>query len=74
MLDVDLQDLTITLLGFGLALVSFFLSVSPFLPFRMGILLCDNVSWEYVTCFLTFTEAITKSLPRVSEEPLDMDY
>jgi hypothetical protein len=66
--DVALQNVMLALLGFGLALVTSFLAMPPFLPFGMGMLtLCYWILKVYDVPF-DFTGLIAKSLPWVSEK------
>jgi hypothetical protein len=51
MVNLMIKDLLFALLGFGLALFPFLLSMPSFLSFRMEGLLCAIASWKYVTCF-----------------------
>lgn len=53
-LDTELSDLELALLGFGLSLVWYSLTMLSFLPFGKRIHNLCYVSWKYVTCFSDF--------------------
>jgi hypothetical protein len=56
-----LQDLMFALLGVGLDLVLFLLSMHLFLPLESECLLCATVLWKYITSFLFLQDITAKS-------------
>lgn len=60
--DMDLQHWVFALLDFGLSLVQYFLTMSPFFPFGAGMF-CAIILWKYVSCLLILQVLTVTRLP-----------
>jgi hypothetical protein len=74
MLDMNLQDLVFALWISGLVFVCSFLAIFLFLPFGMGMFALCHCILEVYSFFFDFLQGLTaKSLPKVSEQALNLD-
>lgn len=58
--DIELKDLTFSLLGFSLVLVQYFPTMPPFLLFGMEMLFCANVYQKHIIYVLILQEVTIK--------------